>query len=291
MSRTLVVGWFSFDQMGATAGDLLARDIVRGWLEDAGHRVDIAVAPPFSGGVDWREVDSHAYSHVVFVCGPFGNGPPVDELLERFSGVPLIGVDLTMLEPLEAWNPFQLLLERDSSRAVRPDLAFLAEPDPVPVVGLVLIGKQPEYGDRDQNQAAADLLRRLLGRRAAAVVPIDTRLDENATGLRTPSEIESLIGRMDVVATTRLHGLVLALKQGVPAVVIDPVAGGGKIMRQAEVIGWERAFRVDEVSDAILDHAFDACLAGEAGDRARACADRAREHLSDVRGRFLAEVG
>ena len=31
--KTLVAGWFSFEQMGASAGDLLARDLVCEWLE------------------------------------------------------------------------------------------------------------------------------------------------------------------------------------------------------------------------------------------------------------------
>ena len=49
--------------------------------------------------------------------------------------------------------------------------------------------------------------------------------------LRTAEEVESLIARMDVVLTTRLHGLVLALKHGVPVVAIDPIAGGAKLRR------------------------------------------------------------
>jgi exopolysaccharide biosynthesis predicted pyruvyltransferase EpsI len=65
-----------------------------------------------------------------------------------------------------------------------------------------------------------------------AVIAIDTRLDENRTGLRTAGEVESLIARMDVVLTTRLHGMVLALKNGVPAIAIDSVAGGAKVRRQ-----------------------------------------------------------
>ena len=69
-------------------------------------------------------------------------------------------------------------------------------------------------------------------------VKIDTRLDTNQTGLRTPAEVESVIRKMDVVMTTRLHGLVLAIKNGVPVIAIDPVAGGAKIKRQAESIDW-----------------------------------------------------
>src|SRR5262245_37371306 len=131
--------------MGATAGDLLARDLACEWLTRAGHSYDVAHAPPFTGGVDWRGVDPTHYSHVVFVCGPFGNGPPVTAFLERFSGRQLIGLNLTMLDTLEAWNPFDLLLERDSSAAANPDITFLSRAPKVPVVGVVLIHPQPEY--------------------------------------------------------------------------------------------------------------------------------------------------
>jgi hypothetical protein len=69
--KILVAGWFSFEKCNATAGDLMARDLVCEWIENAGHAYDIALAPPFVGGVDWRSVEPKTYSHVVFVCGPF----------------------------------------------------------------------------------------------------------------------------------------------------------------------------------------------------------------------------
>src|SRR5438876_3211229 len=119
--KTLVAGWFSFELAGATAGDLMARDLACEWLEQARQPFDVACAPPFSGGVDWRTIDPRSYSQVVFVCGPFGIGPPVDEFLERFAGRRFAGLNLTMLEPLEDANPFDLLWERDSSAASRPD--------------------------------------------------------------------------------------------------------------------------------------------------------------------------
>jgi hypothetical protein len=287
--RTLVAGWFSFEQMGATAGDLLARDVACSWLDEAGRPYDVAHAPPFSGGVDWRSVDPARYSELIFVCGPFGNGSPLTELLQRFSGVRLIGVDLTLLEPLEAWDPFDLLLERDSSRTTRPDVSFLSDAPLVPVLALCLIHPQPEYGERDAHARANAALRRLPAGREAATVEIDTRLDENTTGLRTPAEVESLLARMDVVLTTRLHGMVLALKRGVPAVVVDPVAGGAKITRQAQTIGWPYVFAAD-ATDEDLSAALDECLAAPARERARACAERARARLAETRAAFLAAL-
>lgn len=287
--RALVAGWFSFEQMGATAGDLLARDLAREWLQAAGHQVDVAHAAPFPGGVDWRDVDPRSYACLVFVCGPFGHGPPLTGLLERFAGLPLVGLDLTMLEPLEVWNPFDLLLERDSSSIARPVISFVAPVTRVPVVGLVLIPSQPEYGSAGRHAFVNSKLEQLAAETECARVHIDTRLDENRTGHRTPAEIVSAIARMDVVLTTRLHGMALALGAGVPAVAVDPVAGGAKITRQAAALGWSRCFHAD-VGLPELRAAFRECLMDEARREAADVAERAKDALAEVRAVFTNHV-
>src|SRR5262245_37303672 len=66
--NVLVSGWFSFSYGHATVGDILACDLTAKWLADAGISSDIALAPPFAGGVDWRNTRPSDYSHVVFVC-------------------------------------------------------------------------------------------------------------------------------------------------------------------------------------------------------------------------------
>lgn len=286
MTRTLVAGWFSFEQMGATAGDLLARDLACRWLEEAGRECVVATAPPFEGGVDWRELDPASVEDVVFVCGPAGNGKPLDAFVERFRGRRLVGLDLTMLAPLEDWDPFDLLWERDSDRASRPDIVFLADPSPVPVVGVVLVHPQKEYrrGMHAEAHAAID---RLLASREVAAVPIDTRLDVNGTGLRTAREVASLVARMDVVVTTRLHGLVLALSAGIPAVVVDPVAGGAKVARQGETLGWPAVLRADHLDDEALGSAFDYCLTEDARREAARCRHDARRRVAEVRDEFI----
>lgn len=286
--KVLVAGWFSFAEMGASAGDLLVRDLACEWLDEAGREYDVALAAPFDGGVDWRSVEPNEYADVVFVCGPFGDGPPITDFLARFDRHRLVGLNLTMLEPLEIWNPFDLLLERDSSAVARPDLAFAALADRVPVVGLALIDAQPEYGPSDLHEAADEAIRSFLDTREAAVVAIDTRLDvANRGGLRSASEIESLIARMDVIVSTRLHGLVLGLKHGVPVVAVDTVAGGAKVARQARTLGWPVLLHAEDLDAAKLGSALDYCLS----DAARAMAARVRAQAEaaaeDVRRRFV----
>jgi hypothetical protein len=290
--RALAAGLFSFPTHGATAGDLIACEVVCGWLRDAGLPYDVAFAAPFSGGRDWRQVDPREYSHVVWICGPLGRDTAAfSRLRRRFppDGRLWIGVDLSMIEPVEVWNPFDTLLERDSNRTERGDLAFGGESTRLPVIGLVQVESfTPLFPERDRQEDARAAAHRLAYARPAAVVEIDTRLDvQNASGLRSPGEVDALIGRMDVVVTTRLHGLALALRNGVPAVAVDPVAGGDKITAQARAVDWPCAFAVDEASDDVMDETLSFALSDEGRARARDSAKRGRRAVEALREEFV----
>lgn len=288
--RTLLSGWFTFGRAHATAGDLYVRDLAEDWLRAAGHEVDVANLPPFAGGVDWRRVDPLAYDHVVFACGPFHRQPnrKTSLLLKRFAGARWVGLNLTMIEPLEAWNPFDLLWERDSSRTVRPDVSMLAPESTVPVVGVCLVEAQREHSAALHELANA-AIDRLTRTREMAVVAIDTRLDR-AQPLRTPGEIRALIARMDTVITTRLHGTVLAITGGVPPLVIDPIAGGAKVARQADRLGWPIRFTADALDDDELGRALSWCLTEPARERARRCRSQALADLGGLQDEFVSRL-
>lgn len=288
--KTLLTGWFTFGRANATAGDLYVRDLVAGWLREAGHDVEVAGLPPFDGDVDWRHADPAAYDHVVFACGPFHRQPNrmTSLLLKRYGGARWAGLNLTMLEPLTQWNPFDLLWQRDAPGSARPDLTFLVDPVPVPVIGVCLVEEQREHADGLHAQAGAAIAE-LVAAREVATVAIDTRLDRPQP-LRTPDEVRSLIGRMDALVTTRLHGTVLALATGVPPLVIDPIAGGAKVLRQAEHLDWPARFTADALDPAALERALTWCLTDEARARARACADRARAELADLEREVVAAL-
>jgi hypothetical protein len=286
-TRTLIAGWFSFEQGNATAGDFVALDLTRAWLAEVDQTYDVAFMAAFPGGVDWRRVDPRDYSLVVFVCGPFGKGEALElPFLQRFAGIRMIGLNLSMMEPVEEWNPFSVLLERDSSATSRPDIVFLAPPASLPVVGVCRV----EPFDGGQTELADQAIDQLLAGGRAAAVHIDTRLDVNAGGLRSAGEIESVIARMDAVITTRLHGLVFALKNGVPAVAIDPAPARAKIMRQARAIRWPLAFPADGASAADLRNALEYCLSTEGRAAARECAARARREAEKIHRAFVAAV-
>ena len=285
--RVLVAGWFSFQVGHATAGDLLARDLVCDWLTTAGYAYDVATVPPFDGGIDWKVADPARYCSVVFVCGPFAKSDELEvQFITRFKNCRLVGVNLSMLLPIEDWNPFHALWERDSSARARPDIVFASPPPQVPVVGVCLV---EDYNGADTASANA-AIERLVDAREMAVVRIDSRLDLNESSLRTPGEVEALLARMDVVVTTRLHGTVLALKNGVPAIAIDPEPGGAKILKQARALGWPWVFTVDAVSDLQLQRALDHCLTPQARIAASACCNRTGEEVKRVRDEFIAAL-
>ena len=291
--KVLVTGWFSFERGEATAGDLLARDVACGWLEEAGRPYDVALSPAFNSGVDLWSVDPADYSDVVFVCGP-AKGEQLDGLLRRFSGCRLVGLDVSITDEAGPGPGFDLLIERDSPAATRPDISFVARTEPLPVLGLVLGHPQPEYGGRSMLEAAHDAIRRVLLSRPFCVVPFDTRVgprpEEFPGAFRSPDEVETLVSRVDLVVTTRMHGMVHALKAGVPVVAVDPISGGAKIRRQAEVVGWPAALTADDLSEGALHDALDYCLTPEAKTTARACATKAAELLRPVRDEFVAAL-
>lgn len=287
--RALILGHFS------TVGDVDSLTYVTQMLREEGVAYDVLpfiekLAPHLGQSVSRAALDPSRYTHLIVVCGPFW-----PELLERrgidlewFAHCTRIGLNLTMIEPTAAWNPFHLLLERDSDRAVRPDLSFLEAPSHDPVAGLCLIESQREYGELQRHGDAVRLMRQLVQNRGIAAVEIDTRWPafRNSGGLASVGQVASVIGRMDMLLTNRLHGLVYGLKCGVPVIAIDPVQGSGKVSSQAEVLGWPAVSTVDNASQAWLDEMFEWSRSDDARNLARSIAGKAQAKLQPVSEQF-----
>jgi len=291
--RALLVGHFS------TVGDVEVLRQTERRLQALGIAYDVAPYTDARQSVDssWLNrftLDPARYSHLFVICGPFTPAMAVqhDSIFDRFKHCVHIGVNLTMVEPLSAFNPFEVLLERDSDRTVRADLSFREAPSRVPVVGLCLTGFQREYGDRHRGALAEEKLRRLIQASGVAVIEMDTSVPAatNRFGLSNAAQFESLCGRLDVMLTTRLHGMVLALKNGIPTIAIDPVAGGDKVTSQAHKLGWRTVFEPDQVSDTDLQAALEWCLSEAARAEARLVRDRAIASLDGFDEEFAAAL-
>lgn len=291
-SRALVVGWFSFEDGEATAGDLLAGEAARRWLTEDGWHVDVALSGAFPQGVRLAEVAPDDLDLLVFTCGPLA-GPQVERLLDRFADVPRVAVDVSVTDPALA-SRFDAVLARDQEGTARPDISLAVRPGRLPVVGVINTHAQPAYGE-DRAEEAAAVVAGALRDYPAAVLDLDTRVDPRLEAAdrdpRSCAELESVLARLDAVVTSRLHGLVLALRNGVPALAVDVMPGGGKVTDQAAALGWPHLVGVDDLSVHAVRDGLDACLRSGARELARAAAGTAEAPLADVRDRFVAAAG
>jgi hypothetical protein len=122
-------------------------------------------------------------------------------------------------------------------------------------------------------------------------VPVDTRLDPRQwRNPGTPGQLDSVLCRLDAVLSTRLHGLVLALRQGVPVLAVDPVDGGGKVGAQAAAWDWPALVTAGEVLKDVdcLRPWWSWCLSAEgrmlAAERATAACRDGEQLVADLLG-------
>ena len=262
----------------------MAAEAVCCWLEEANVPYRAAFSPAFPDGVRLDEVRPEDYSHLIFVCGPAA-GRQVEDLIARFPHARRIAVGVSVVDATpDAWHA---VIERDSTRVSRPDLSLaLAEYRLPPVVGLIQANSQPEYRCARHDEVHT-VIESALSRRDVAVVRLGTRVDPRGIEAKHFRHVEALLDRVDAVVTTRLHGLVLALRRGTPAVAVDPLSGGGKVSRQASSLGWPAAMTADEVSeDALLEH-LDWCLSPAASHAVDKAVAQGRELLPDIRDELV----
>jgi Polysaccharide pyruvyl transferase len=138
---------------------------------------------------------------------------------------------------------------------------------------VILVSGQGEYGDRRRHDAVTAGLTAWLGTVPCAPLMLDTRLDSRDWRLCSTAEaFTALVSRLDIVVTTRLHGLVLALGSGIPVLAVDPVAGTGKVTAQARAWHWPAILAAEDAAERrLLARHWNWCLSGR-GRRAAASA-------------------
>ncbi|MEA5361016.1 polysaccharide pyruvyl transferase family protein [Amycolatopsis sp., V23-08] len=267
--RVLLTGWAGFLHGEATAGDVLSSRAVGDALAEAGIDHDVAWSPVFRPGALHLSGAAPAdYTHVVFACGPI-HGPRLAELHERYAGCRRIAVGVSVPDPADpAVTGFHRVLPRDGGGTAEPDLSLAAAASATPVLGVVLAPHQPEYGTAGRHDEVHDAVTGWLAGLDCARVPLDTRLAHaDWERCATPDQFLAALSRMDAVVSTRLHGLVLGLKAGVPVLAVDPVAGGGKVSAQGAALGWPV---LAAENTAALGDRLAWCLSPEACARASA---------------------
>lgn len=315
----LLAGWASLEHGEATVGDVLVLRVVAAQLEAAGVPHDVAwsrVMCP-TGGLVLADCPTEAYSHLIFACGPL-TGDAVADLHRRFARLVRLAVDVTVIDPDDpVVQGFDRVIARDRPGApARRDLSVLAWPPRqaggsrrVPgsegraapfdesrsaLVGAFLTSGQGEYGSARRHSAVVSGLEHWLGSLEAAVLPLETRLDPRDWRLAsTPTQFFAVMARLDVVVTMRLHALVLAVSLGIPAIAVDPVAGGGKVSAQAQAWQWPGLVSSADFDDGRLNDLLSWCLSSAGRAAARRCAGLPgdRSQLDELMAALSPEAG
>jgi hypothetical protein len=277
--RVLIAGWPSFPDTEATAGDVLGMIAVNNRLAAAGLPCDLAFSPQLRpGAVSLADAPPQRYSHLVFVSGP-AHGRPVTELHRRYAHCHRIAVGVSVLDPHDpAVTGFDTMLARDQPGAPpRPDLSDQAGVHPVPVVGVILTPSRHKPATSQAHSEITARLTRWINTYDCAPVPCDARLDaRDWRRCATPDQFVALLRSFDLVVTTQLSALILALHNAIPALAVDPVPGGATISRQARLLGWPARLSLThlQTNNTALRHWWNWCLSTSGRAAAHRIANR-----------------
>jgi polysaccharide pyruvyl transferase WcaK-like protein len=171
-----------------------------------------------------------------------------------------------------------------------PDLAFVSITPTVPVIGVALVHSQPKYGNLQRHEQLRYAVESYFEMSGSARINLDTLIQENTANIQSVSQFEALLRRVDVVLTSRLHGLVISLKNGTPTVAIDPIAGGAKVTAQAKALEWPLLLSGDGIDGNKLAEAISKALQPEIRERIRRTQNAATDKISAIHRDFLKQL-
>ena len=182
------------------------------------------------------------------------------------------------------FNDFDACIARDGADNCIGDLA-LADCLPIQfdrrissTIGLCLRGRQREYGLEnclhERVQVQCEEIMACVG---STSTTLETRLDRTSL---SPMELGSKFGTVELVITSRLHGALLALQHGVPALVIDQIDHGGKVSEVMRRVGWPWVFRTGGVEVSELAAATQFLLNNGAAEDVAIARDNASKEAS-----------
>lgn len=250
MKQIALCGYHSLPYGTNTAGDILVLQEVISCLSSIGYKCDIITSDLIN------LINPLDYEAMIFICGPLVDTPLITNLVNLFKDIKRIAVNVSILDNMQYMsNYFDVVIQRDSIDCVRFDLALGSPVNRTPVAGVILVGIQREY-ETCKHDLARNLVLDSLASIGVAPIMIDTKLPNNEYGLSSVEQIESVISKMDIVVTTRLHGAVLSIRNNVPFIAIDQIVPEGKVTRQLRAIGWKQWFHIESLDVETLSSAI-----------------------------------
>lgn len=282
--RFLIASHNSYINKCTTFGDTAAMTVVIQWMEELGVDFDVACLPEYGiDGLNLAHLNPMNYHTVIFVCGPWSHHTKCTRF-RKFEDARFIGIDLSVQSGSS--HELDLLIPRDYKGEQNPDLAFISKTEAKPLIGVALVHSQGEYGDRQRHDHVHNEIYAYLKSERIAWITLDTLWHENKSGIPDIAAFENLISRLDAIITTRMHGLVFSLKNGIPALAIDPIFGGAKVSAQASALEWPLLLKSDDVSCRSIEESIERCLSGEMTDQVLKSQEQASQRIRDIESRF-----
>jgi len=225
MKRAVVASWATVARRHATIGDLLAVGVVVDALSESGCHVKLALP-----GEPLPEIGEGPR---VWVSGPVDFSYDKQSAILGHDGAGWIVSGATLISR-EPGHPIRadITTARDApGQPTNADFAILA---PITAKGrraaVLLRGHQPEYRqDESIHQVVASGVRSALQSTGYFPLPLATDCPEGFDPIVAAATLEDVLAQSDLVVTSRLHGVIHALRAGKFPVVIDEIIEGGKV--------------------------------------------------------------
>jgi len=245
MNRALIFGPFGVRDRACTFGDVQAAEVVASWLTEKNIEYDIVNEVSYSEkSIKFKKINPKIYNILFYVCGPFGIGSfgPLD-IEKDFKHCKKIAINVSIdRDDINSYQGYiDYIIARDSKTIKNPDLVFNIKNTKVPVIGVFLVHPNGPKELRCHENIQKQLWNFFYKTKYARIdldTLITTRKHKNKTRVYSSDILNSLICKCDVIISTRLHGIVYALKNKIPVLAIDPIIGGGKVQKQIESIKW-----------------------------------------------------
>jgi hypothetical protein len=265
----IIVGWWGSIEMSPTAGDKLAVDAVVNALSTTITEIHVSSLTPYKHNkaltIPWQKTVATDYALFVFVCGPLVfSSKSLCKMLRHYNSCKRVAIGVSIInvnDPLLT-EYFDGIIPRDMSGPHSKyketfDVA-LAALSPLPHVsqripqsdkikiGCVLRGNQSEYGERCWFQKAVELMHTLSTLPNVEIKQFDTVLIPKLK--YDTQRVLDNFSNLDLVITTRMHGLLLSLSMGIPVIAMDQIEGGKKVTNISNKIEWDWCYSVKDIN-------------------------------------------
>jgi hypothetical protein len=194
---------------------------------------------------------------LLWVCGPIDlSYDKQQEILGR-DGTGWIITDATLIAT-DLSTPVQADIStvRDGpGRPTSADFAVLAPAeDAARIAAVILRGHQPEYRQEPSiHQGVEAAVASALNATLHYQIQLNTRNPQGLPPGKAAAALEFLLEHVTVVITSRLHGIVHAVRAGVLPIIIDEIIGGGKVTACATAFGLPVLRPGPDLSDRLIE--------------------------------------